>query len=59
MYANSPVNASMANAPIYGGGGYGYCGGGYGYGKSFAIIVVLFILLIIVGTTWAHIGKDC
>ncbi|OOE12865.1 YjcZ family sporulation protein [Fictibacillus arsenicus] len=57
MYANSPVNASLANAPMYG-GGYGYCGGG-GYGKSFAIIVVLFILLIIVGTTWAHIGKDC
>lgn len=58
MYANSPVNASLANAPMYGGGGYGYCGGG-GHGKSFAIIVVLFILLIIVGTTWAHIGKDC
>jgi uncharacterized protein (TIGR01732 family) len=57
MYANSPVNASLANAPMYG-GGYGYCGGG-GYGKSFAIIVVLFILLIIVGTTWAHKGHDC
>jgi uncharacterized protein (TIGR01732 family) len=33
-------------------GGYGYGGygcGGYGYGKGFALIVVLFILLIIVG----------
>lgn len=57
MYANSPVNASLANAPMYG-GGYGYCGGG-GYGKSFAIIVVLFVLLIIVGCSWAHKGKDC
>ncbi|MDM5317595.1 YjcZ family sporulation protein [Fictibacillus nanhaiensis] len=57
MYANSPVNASLANAPMYG-GGYGYCGGG-GYGKSFAIIVVLFVLLIIVGCSWAYKGKDC
>jgi uncharacterized protein (TIGR01732 family) len=33
----------------YGGfGGYGY-GGGCGYGGGFALIVVLFILLIIVG----------
>jgi uncharacterized protein (TIGR01732 family) len=34
----------------YGGyeyGGYGY--GGYGYGSGFALIVVLFVLLIIVG----------
>jgi uncharacterized protein (TIGR01732 family) len=31
----------------YGYGGYGY--GGYGYGGGFALIVVLFILLIIVG----------
>ena len=32
----------------YGGfGGYGY--GGFGYGGCFALIVVLFILLIIVG----------
>jgi uncharacterized protein (TIGR01732 family) len=30
-------------------GGYGY--GGYGMGSSFALIVVLFILLIIVGAT--------
>jgi len=26
--------------------------GGYGYGGSFALIVVLFILLIIVGAAW-------
>ena len=61
MYANAPVNASMANAPMYG-GGYGYggycCDGGYGRGKGFAIIVVLFILLIIVGTVWGH-KHDC
>lgn len=31
-------------------GGYGY--GGYGYGRGFALIVVLFILLIIVGAAW-------
>ncbi|RST75144.1 YjcZ family sporulation protein [Siminovitchia acidinfaciens] len=31
-------------------GGYGY--GGYGYGRGFALIVVLFILLIIVGACW-------
>jgi uncharacterized protein (TIGR01732 family) len=34
----------------YGYGGYGY--GGYGMGRSFVLIVVLFILLIIVGATW-------
>ena len=32
----------------FGGCGYGY-GGGCGYGGGFALIVVLFILLIIVG----------
>ncbi|WP_083978739.1 YjcZ family sporulation protein [Bacillus alveayuensis] len=31
-------------------GGYGY--GGYGHGCGFALIVVLFILLIIVGATF-------
>jgi uncharacterized protein (TIGR01732 family) len=31
-------------------GGYGY--GGHGYGGGFALIVVLFILLIIVGSTF-------
>ncbi|MFS0644306.1 YjcZ family sporulation protein [Siminovitchia sp. 179-K 8D1 HS] len=31
-------------------GGYGY--GGYGMGNAFALIVVLFILLIIVGACW-------
>jgi len=36
----------------YGFGGYGcYQGGGYGY-NNFALIVVLFILLIIVGATF-------
>ena len=35
---------------MFGYGGYGY--GGYGYGGSFALIVVLFILLIIVGTSF-------
>jgi uncharacterized protein (TIGR01732 family) len=29
-------------------------GGGYSYGSSFALIVVLFILLVIVGT--AYVG---
>ncbi|RDY66539.1 YjcZ family sporulation protein [Halobacillus trueperi] len=33
----------------YGYGGYGY--GGYGYGGGFALIVVLFILLIIIGAS--------
>ncbi|WP_368896199.1 YjcZ family sporulation protein, partial [Priestia megaterium] len=35
----------------YGGGcGYGYGGGcGYGGGSGFALIIVLFILLIIIG----------
>lgn len=39
--------------------GYGSCCGGYGYsapvrrgGTGFALIVVLFILLIIVGACW-------
>ncbi|MDR7235825.1 YjcZ family sporulation protein [Neobacillus drentensis] len=38
---------------MFGYGGYGCCGGygygGVGYGGGFALIVVLFILLIIVG----------
>mgnify|MGYP001358282235 FL=1 len=33
-------------------GGYGYGGYGYGGGRWFALIVVLFILLIIVGAAW-------
>ena len=31
----------------YGGGGYGY--GGCGFGGGFALLIVLFILLIIIG----------
>ncbi len=34
-------------------GGAGYCGG-YGGGNGFALIVVLFILLIIVGTAFVY-----
>lgn len=34
----------------YGCCGYGYAGGGYGI--NFALIVVLFILLVIIGTCW-------
>lgn len=44
---------------MYGYGGYGcypacggYGSGGYGYGRTFALIVVLFILLIIVGAAY-------
>ncbi|MBB6455293.1 uncharacterized protein (TIGR01732 family) [Salirhabdus euzebyi] len=29
-------------------------GAAYGYGGGFALIVVLFILLIIVGATWGY-----
>ncbi|MEN0659788.1 YjcZ family sporulation protein [Caldifermentibacillus hisashii] len=38
----------------HGGYGYGGYGGGYGFGggRWFALIVVLFILLIIVGAAW-------
>lgn len=58
--ANAPMSVSpMATAPAYGtfccDGGYPYAGvggagygAGYGYG-GFALIVVLFILLIIIG----------
>jgi uncharacterized protein (TIGR01732 family) len=38
---------------MFGYGGFGGCGGygygGFGYGGGFALIVVLFILLIIIG----------
>ncbi|GGF14252.1 hypothetical protein GCM10010954_11170 [Halobacillus andaensis] len=36
----------------FGGGPFGGGYGGYGKGKGFALIVVLFILLIIVGTSY-------
>ncbi|EKN71209.1 YjcZ family sporulation protein [Schinkia azotoformans] len=35
-------------------GGFGYGGCGFGYGRGFALIVVLFILLIIVGASWGY-----
>lgn len=40
------------------GGGYGYGGGcGYGGGSGFALIIVLFILLIIIGCAcWGGFG---
>jgi uncharacterized protein (TIGR01732 family) len=34
-------------------GGFGYGGVGFGYG-GFALIVVLFILLIIIGASWTY-----
>ncbi|MFJ7665756.1 YjcZ family sporulation protein [Lysinibacillus sp. NPDC097195] len=42
-----------------------YCGNNYeygnnnGYGSTFALIVVLFILLIIVGATFINNREDC
>ena len=43
-YGNSCCQPTYC-CPSYG-GGYGY--GGYGYGNNFAIILVLFILLVII-----------
>lgn len=40
--------------PVYTGCGYGYGGGGFHNG--FALIVVLFILLIIIGACWGIPG---
>ncbi|MFB9758345.1 YjcZ family sporulation protein [Ectobacillus funiculus] len=72
-YSNNapmPVNvapvAPVQQVPVYGGyyhtpcfdygyGGYG-CGG---YGHGFALIVVLFILLIIIGACTFHHGDKC
>ncbi|ASB88151.1 YjcZ family sporulation protein [Bacillus sonorensis] len=36
--------------------GYGYGGGygGFGYGGGFALVVVLFILLIIIGASYVY-----
>jgi uncharacterized protein (TIGR01732 family) len=34
--------------------GYGYGGYGYGGGRAFALIVVLFILLIIIGASYVR-----
>ncbi len=44
-YGNSCCQQPTLCCPSYG-GGYGY--GGYGYGNNFAIILVLFILLVII-----------
>ncbi len=50
--------------PNYGpyGGGQN-CGGGFGSGRGFALLVVLFILLIIIGASYVpnhqHHNKDC
>ncbi|WP_100487851.1 YjcZ family sporulation protein [Sporolactobacillus pectinivorans] len=30
------------------------CRGGYGYGNGFALLIVLFILLIIIGATFCY-----
>lgn len=57
--SNFAYGGYSANAP-YGGAGYGGCGCGYpspsypvgGFGNGFALIVVLFILLIIVGAAF-------
>ncbi len=63
--------SNYSHGSMYGGyGGYGYGGGccypsygggyggyGYGGGRTFALIVVLFILLIIVGA--AFLGGGC
>jgi uncharacterized protein (TIGR01732 family) len=56
--ANAPYGGYHDNAP-YGGAGYDGCSGGYPYavsgyrdGHGFALIVVLFILLIIVGAAF-------
>lgn len=38
---------------------YGYGYGGYGYGRTFALIVVLFILLIIVGAAYLGAASTC
>jgi uncharacterized protein (TIGR01732 family) len=47
----------------YGGcgyGGYGYGGGGCGFGSGFALIIVLFILLIIIGAScFGGFGGGC
>lgn len=41
-------------------GGYGYGGGGCGFGSGFALIIVLFILLIIIGAScFGGFGGGC
>jgi uncharacterized protein (TIGR01732 family) len=58
MPVTSPVQGSFCHGgyPYAGVAGAGYGGGGCGYGYGgFALIVVLFILLIIIGACCSHI----
>jgi len=49
--AGAPVAGAGYAAPVAG-YGYGAPVAGYGAGRGFALIVVLFILLIIIGASW-------
>jgi uncharacterized protein (TIGR01732 family) len=49
----NPVEEELHNMNYQINGGV-IMGHAYGYGKGFALIVVLFILLIIVGAAWAY-----
>jgi uncharacterized protein (TIGR01732 family) len=52
----SYVSPTMCMAPTYTAPAYGY-GGCHSGGCGFAIIVVLFILLIIIGASFCH--REC
>ncbi|WP_306999719.1 YjcZ family sporulation protein [Lederbergia panacisoli] len=49
-YGGYGYDGCCPSYPMYGGCGYG---GGFVGGNGFALIVVLFILLIIIGACWA------
>ncbi|MBS4194421.1 YjcZ family sporulation protein [Lederbergia citri] len=49
-YGSYGYDGCCPTYPIYAGCGYG---GGFVGGNGFALIVVLFILLIIIGACWA------
>ncbi|MFC4022386.1 YjcZ family sporulation protein [Oceanobacillus longus] len=52
-YENGPFGGFGHGGPVAGAGYCGPVGGaGHGAGNGFALIVVLFILLIIVGAVW-------
>ncbi len=55
-YVAPSYTAPSMCAPTYVAPTYGYCGYQRG-GSGFAIIVVLFILLIIIGASFCH--RDC